>query len=124
MWYTLKDFHHHPNDFVNILLHQFTKYFIKFMIYVNKHKYNFNPKSIYGSLISSSLTPPNSLIDSNASPKVKTLKEKKVEVCSFVRNTSGVEGFVGALGWGLGRVTSRSIIHINIHKPNNMLVSA
>jgi hypothetical protein len=44
--------------------------------------------------------PPNSLIDSNASPKMKTT-EKGVGVCSFACNTLGVEGCVGALGWGL-----------------------
>jgi hypothetical protein len=43
MWYTLKDFHPHPNDFVNILLHQPTKGFINFVIHLNKHKYNLNP---------------------------------------------------------------------------------
>jgi len=28
------------------------------------------------------------------------------------------------VGWGLGQVTSKSIIHNNLHKPNNKLVSA
>jgi hypothetical protein len=36
----------------------------------------------------------------------------------------GVEGHAGAPGWGLGRVTSGSIIHMDLHKPNNKLVSA
>jgi len=27
-------------------------------------------------------------------------------------------------GWGLRRVTSKSITHINLHKPNNKLVNA
>jgi hypothetical protein len=40
-------------------------------------------------------------------------------ICSLNRNISGVEGHVGALGWGLGRMTSKSIIHIDLHKPNN-----
>jgi hypothetical protein len=40
--------------------------------------------------------PPNSLIASNSSPKVKTIKEK-VGVHSFVHTTLGVEGCVGAL---------------------------
>jgi hypothetical protein len=31
---------------------------------------------------------------------------------------------VGALGWGLGQVASGLIIHTNIHKLNNKLVSA
>jgi hypothetical protein len=38
-------------------------------------------------------------------------------------NTSGVEGHVGAPGWGLGRLTIMSITHIDLHKPNNKLVS-
>jgi hypothetical protein len=35
--------------------------------------------------------PPNSLIDSNANPKVKTTKEG-IRVHSFIHNTSGVDG--------------------------------
>jgi len=43
------------------------------------------------------------LKDSNANPNVETTEEEeKVEVCSLARNISGVEGHVGALGWGLG----------------------
>jgi hypothetical protein len=67
--------------------------------------------------------PPHSLKDSNANPKVETTKEKRVRVCSLARNISRIEGCVGALGWGLGRMTSGSIIHMNLHKPNNKLVS-
>jgi len=66
--------------------------------------------------------PPNSLIDSNASCKTNT-SEEGIGVCSFVHSTSGVEGHVGAPRWGLGRMVSESIIHINLHKPNNKLVS-
>jgi hypothetical protein len=29
---------------------------------------------------------------------------------------------IGILGWGLGQMTSESIIHINLHKPNNKLI--
>jgi hypothetical protein len=36
----------------------------------------------------------------------------------------GVEGHVGAQGWGLGRVINNSIIHTDLHKLNNKLVSA
>jgi hypothetical protein len=43
---------------------------------------------------------------------------------SLVHNTSGVEGGVEALGWGLRRLTSKSITHMDLHKPNNKLVSA
>ncbi len=46
-------------------------------------------------------TPPNSLKDSNANPKVETIEEKGNGVCSLIRNTSGVEGHVGAPRWEL-----------------------
>jgi hypothetical protein len=62
------------------------------------------------------------LINSIASLEVKIRKEEGIGVCSLVNSTLGVEGCVGALGWGLGRMTSRSIIHKNLHKPNNKLV--
>jgi hypothetical protein len=42
----------------------------------------------------------------------------------MARNTLRVEGRVGAPGWGLGRMTSKLIIHMDLHKPNNKLVSA
>jgi hypothetical protein len=42
--------------------------------------------------------PPNSLIDSTASPKVKTVKGKRIRVCSLTRGTLGVKGHAGALG--------------------------
>jgi hypothetical protein len=43
--------------------------------------------------------PPSSLMDSTASPKVKTAKGKGVEALSLVRNTLEVERRVGTLGW-------------------------
>ncbi len=43
--------------------------------------------------------PPSSLMDSIASPNVKIVKGKGVGACSLARNTLGVEGHVGALGW-------------------------
>ncbi len=43
--------------------------------------------------------PPNSLMDLTTSPKVKTIEGKGVGAHSLVRNTLGVEGHVGALGW-------------------------
>jgi hypothetical protein len=58
------------------------------------------------------------------SPKVKTTKGQGVGVRSLARSALGIEGRVGHLGWGLGRMTSESIIHTNLHKPNNELVSA
>ncbi len=39
----------------------------------------------------------HSLKNSNASPKMKTLKEEEVEVRSLTHNISGVEGHVGIL---------------------------
>jgi len=68
--------------------------------------------------------PPSSLMDSTMSPKVKTTEGEGVRVCSLARNISGVKGCVGAPGWGLGRLTRNSITHMDLHKPNNKLVSA
>jgi hypothetical protein len=58
------------------------------------------------------------------SPKVKTTKGKGVGARSLIHNASGVKGRVGALGSGLGRLTSNSITHMDLHKPNNKLVNA
>jgi hypothetical protein len=58
-------------------------------------------------------------MDSTVNPKVKIMKVEGVGVCSLVRNILGVKGCVGALEWGLGRMTNKSIIHIDLHKPNN-----
>jgi hypothetical protein len=63
-------------------------------------------------------------MDSTASPKVKTTKGERVRARSLVHNTSGIEGRAVVLGWGLGRLTSNSITHTNLHKPNNKLVGA
>jgi hypothetical protein len=52
--------------------------------------------------------------------KVEAMEEKKVRVCSLICNISK---HAWALWWGLGQVTSRSIIHMDIHKSNNKLVS-
>jgi hypothetical protein len=68
--------------------------------------------------------PPNSLVDSIMSLNVKTTEGLGVGACSLARSTLGVEGGAGALRWGLGRVTSKSITHMHLHKPNNKLVSA
>jgi hypothetical protein len=46
--------------------------------------------------------PTNSLIDSTSSPKVKIVEGEGIGVCSLIHNTLGVEGHVGAPGWGLG----------------------
>ncbi len=69
-------------------------------------------------------TPPCSLNDSNANLKMKTMEQKRIGVCSLVRNISRVKWHVGTLGWGLGQMTSELIIHTDLHKPNKKLVSA
>jgi len=38
-------------------------------------------------------------------------------------STLGLEGRVRALGWGLKKVTSNSIIHMDLHKTNNKWVT-
>jgi len=65
--------------------------------------------------------PPNFLIESNANPKMKIIKEEGIGVRSLACNTSRIERHVGIWGWGLGQVTSGSIIHIDVH---NKLVNA
>jgi len=62
-------------------------------------------------------------MDSIASPKVTTMKGEKIGVHSLARSTSGVEGHVGTPRWKLGRLTSKSITHTYLHKPNNKLVN-
>jgi hypothetical protein len=63
-------------------------------------------------------------MDSTVSPKVKTIEGEGIEVCFLTRSTSGVKGRVEASGWGIGRLTSKSITHTDLHKPNYKLVSA
>jgi hypothetical protein len=82
------------------------------------NRFTFNPPYRWCSFDA----PSHSLKDSNVNLKVK-IKEKIVGVCSLVHNTLGVKGHAGALGWGLAWVISTSIIHIDLHKPNNKLVS-
>jgi hypothetical protein len=62
-------------------------------------------------------------MDSTASPKVKTTEREGIRAPSLACSTSRVEGHVGALGWGLGRLTRKSITYMDLHKPNNKLVS-
>jgi len=49
---------------------------------------------------------------------------KGIRVRSITCNTSGVKRRVGAPRWGLKRVVSKSIIHMDMHKPNNKMVNA
>ncbi len=67
---------------------------------------------------------PSSLMDSTKSPNVKIREREGVGACSLAHNTLGVEGHVGALRWGLGRLISNSITHTHLHNPNNKMVSA
>ncbi len=57
-------------------------------------------------------------------PKVKIAKGEGIGARSLARSTSGVKGCAGALGWGLGRLKSKSIIYMELHKPNHTLVNA
>ncbi len=54
---------------------------------------------------------------------MKITKGEGIGACSLVRNILGVEGHGRAPGWGLGRLISNSITHLDLHKSNNMLVS-
>jgi hypothetical protein len=63
-------------------------------------------------------------MDSTMSPKVKITKGKGIGVSSLAHSTLGVEGHAKAPGWGLGRLKSKSITHMDPHKLNNKLVSA
>jgi hypothetical protein len=73
--------------------------------------------------MSSSLMHPKLLDGLTASPKVKTTKREGVGACSLVHNTLGVEGRVGAPKWGLGRLISNSITHMDPHKPNKLVTT-
>jgi hypothetical protein len=44
---------------------------------------------------------------------MKTMEGEGVGACSLACNTLGVEGLVGALGWGLRRLINNSITHTN-----------
>jgi len=50
--------------------------------------------------------------------------EEGVMVRFLAHRISKVDGCAGALGWRLKWVTNRLIIHMNLHKLNNKLVSA
>jgi hypothetical protein len=55
--------------------------------------------------------------------KGEIIRMRRILGCSLARSTLGIEGRVGTLRWGLGRVISKSIIHLDLHEPNK-LVSA
>ncbi len=52
------------------------------------------------------------------------MEGSKVEACSLSHSILGVEGHAGAPEWGPGRMTSKSITHTDLHKPNNKLINA
>jgi hypothetical protein len=54
---------------------------------------------------------------------MKIMKEG-VGVRSLAHNILKVGGCVRALGWALRRMTSEPIIHMDLHKQNNKLISA
>jgi hypothetical protein len=56
----------------------------------------------------------------NCESKGKTIKEG-VGVRFLARSILKVEGHVVILGWGLGWMTSASIIHTDLHKPNKLI---
>jgi hypothetical protein len=61
-------------------------------------------------------------MDSTASSKVKTTKGEGVGALLDSQHFGG-RGVCLSSEMGLGRLTSNSIIHTNLHKPNNKLVN-
>jgi hypothetical protein len=68
--------------------------------------------------------PPTPLTDSIVSPKGENNRRTKSWAHSLSHNILEVEGRARVPRWGLGRVTSKSITHTDLHKPNNKLISA
>jgi len=68
--------------------------------------------------------PPNSLMDSTSSLEVKTTKREGVEGRSLAHNTLGRRRACWSFEIGLGKLTSNSFTHMDLHKLNNKLVSA
>ncbi len=62
--------------------------------------------------------PPSSLMDSTMSPKVKTMEGEGVGSQHF-----GGRGACWSFGMGLGILTSISLTHTDLQKPNNKLVN-
>ncbi len=68
--------------------------------------------------------PPNSWIDSTVSPKVKNNRRTRNWGTFHGSQHFKGRGPCWSSGMGLGRMTSMSIIHMDLHNPNNKLVSA
>ncbi len=66
--------------------------------------------------------PPSSLMVSTTSPKVKTTKGEELGVLLGSQHFGG-RGACWSFEMGLGRLTSNSLTHTNLHKPNNKLVN-
>jgi hypothetical protein len=60
-------------------------------------------------------------MDSIASPKVTTTEKEGIGARFLIHNILGVEECVGALGWGLGRLTSKSITYTDLQKPKQQV---
>ncbi len=60
-------------------------------------------------------------MDSTASPNVKIVEGEGIRERSLTHSTSGIKGRAGALGWGLKRLISKSITHMDLHKPNKLV---
>jgi len=69
-------------------------------------------------------TTPNSSMDSTVNPNCENNERIMSWAHSPVHSTLWVERCVGAPRWRLGRVTSKSITHMDLHKKNNKLVNA
>jgi hypothetical protein len=67
-------------------------------------------------------TPPSSLMDSIASPKVNNGKKQSWGTLSGSQHFGG-KRVCWSFGMGLGKLTSTSITYTDLHKPNK-LVSA
>jgi hypothetical protein len=68
--------------------------------------------------------PPTPLMDSTMSLKGENNKRTRSwGTLPGLQHFGGVEGRARASGWGLGRVISKLITHMDLHKPNNKLVS-
>jgi hypothetical protein len=63
-------------------------------------------------------------MDSTTSPKVKKVEGEGIGTSSLACSISRVEGHVEAPRWGLGRLISNSITHMDLHKLNTTLVNA
>ncbi len=99
----------------------FTRIVVVLIFYNIVHHVFFPMISI---IISLFFTHPKLLDGFNCESKEKTLEGKGTRVRSLTRIILEVEGCARALRWGPGRLTSKSITHTDLHKPNNKLVNA